>query len=101
MSDLPPAIAANLKKAAFDRKTVKIGGGVFAPGELREAAELIQEAVASRAQRAQVAELLQAIIDEAGPTYGLDTTPGCINAMSRYARAALALVNQGTPAPKG
>lgn len=33
---------------------------------------------------------LQAILEEAGPQYGNDDGPGCVNRMARIARAAIA-----------
>lgn len=36
------AIVANLKRAARDRQSVEIGGGIFEPAELIQAAEMIE-----------------------------------------------------------
>lgn len=39
------ALICNLKKAAFDRESVTIAGGVFNPDELLDAAKLLAAAV--------------------------------------------------------
>ena len=41
---------------------------------------------------------LQAIVDEAGPQFGHDEEPGCINRMARLARLAIAKATGGANA---
>lgn len=45
MNDNTKTLIANLKKAAFDRETLVIGGGIFRPDELREAVPRIAACV--------------------------------------------------------
>ena len=43
-------------------------------------------------------DALQAIVDEAGPQFGHDEEPGCINRMARLARLAIAKATGGADA---
>ncbi len=55
----------------------------------------LDEAIANARLMADAPKLLKAlqdIIDEAGPQYGNDEGPGCVNRMARIARAAIANV---------
>ena len=77
----------------------KVGDGfyihktsVYGEKSRRVAACETEEDAVLIAEAPEMFEALMAIIEEAGPSYGLDDGPGTINRIARLARAAVAKI---------
>jgi hypothetical protein len=88
MTALP--IIANMNKAARDRTLTTIGGGVFAPVEVAEAARLLELAP-------ELAEMLEVVTNELAQLHAhhyQNCNGGCpSDAYIKAARAVLARLN--------